>query len=91
MKDKKIRKSYRLSDLTVRRLEAIAKKENKDFTEALEFMIQEKADFYGIKILRRKEIPSGAFPYGAGESIRFENNKPEEPKRFIKRILPDAT
>ena len=71
MKQKKIRKSYRLSDLTVRRLEAISKKEGKNATEALEFMIQEKADYYGIKMLTKKEVGSGAFPYGAGSDVQL--------------------
>lgn len=85
MGEKKISKTYRLSDLSIRRLEAIAKAENKNHTQALEFMIQEKADFYGIKMLRKKEVGSGAFPYGAGSKIPL--HPPEEPtvKRVFKR------
>ena len=94
MKQKKIRKSYRLSDLTVRRLEAISKKEGKNATEALEFMIQEKADYYGIKMLTKKEVGSGAFPYGAGSSIPLNNpaledfvQLPENSKRTFKKKI----
>lgn len=85
MKEKKTTRTFRFSDLTIRRLSLIAKTENKTMTEALEFMIQEKSDFYGLKVLRRKEIGSGAFPYGAGSKIPL--CLPEEPptKKVFKR------
>lgn len=64
-KNKKL-KNFRFSEITIRKLERIAEIENKNLTEALEFMIQEKADYYSIILLQKKEKPSGAFPYGEG-------------------------
>ena len=66
MTKKKTPKNFRFTDLTIRKLEKIAEMENKSLTAALEFMIQEKADYYAIVLLQKKEKPSGAFPYGAG-------------------------
>lgn len=59
----KVPRSYRLSEETLKRLELISVKENRSVTNALEFMISEKADFYGIKVLKKKDKASGAFPY----------------------------
>lgn len=57
----KISKTFRFSEETIKRLELIAQKESRSLTNALEFMISEKADFYKIIVLRKKEKPSGAF------------------------------
>lgn len=63
---KKISKTFRFSDETLRRLDKICEKEGRKMTEAIEFMIQEKADYYGIVVLKKKEPGSGAFPYQGG-------------------------
>jgi hypothetical protein len=63
-------RTFRFSDETIKRLELIAEKENRSLTGAVEFMISEKADYYSIKILKKKDTPSGAFPYNG-----FNNNK----------------
>ncbi len=57
----KISKTFRFSEQTIQRLEIIAKREGRSLTNALEYMISEKADFYKIIVLKKKEKPSGAF------------------------------
>lgn len=66
----KIARTFRFSEETIKRLELIAEREKRGITSALEFMISEKADYYGIKILKKKDTPSGAFPYNG-----YNNNK----------------
>ena len=97
MKDKKKLKTFKLSDTAIRRLVLIAKQEGKNQTQALEFMIQEKADFYGIKVLRKKEIGSGAFPYGGGSKTPLipQDAEVELPPDFVrlkrKKIAPEKS
>lgn len=76
---KKISKNFRFSPETIMRLELISKKESRSLTNALEYMINEKADFYGIKVLKKKEPPSGAFPYNGGlNKDNFVIEKPDK-------------
>lgn len=57
----KITKTFRFSEETIKQLELIAKHEKRSLTNALEYMISEKADFYKIVVEKQKEKPSGAF------------------------------
>ena len=50
----KTSKTFRFSEQTIKRLELIAKREGRSLTNALEYMISEKADFYKIVILKKK-------------------------------------
>lgn len=66
-------RTFRFSEETIKRLQLIAQKENKSLTGALEFMISEKADYYAIKVLKKKEKSSGAFPYDFFNRNKIKN------------------
>ncbi|MDY3538190.1 hypothetical protein [Riemerella anatipestifer] len=67
MENKKT-KTFRFSEKTIFLLEKIAEKEQRNLTNALEVMVLEKSQFYGIKYF--KKIP----PYtGVYDDVKKDN------------------